>query len=46
MFLKGCEKYGLKSHDLFQINDLYENKNLYMVSYVTLVGSPYHLIKI
>jgi hypothetical protein len=31
MFLKGCEKYGLKSHDLFQVNDLYERKNLYMV---------------
>ncbi|CAG2166920.1 unnamed protein product [Oppiella nova] len=31
MFLKGCEEYGLKSHDLFQVNDLYERKNLYMV---------------
>ncbi|XP_047737694.1 calponin-3 [Hyalella azteca] len=31
MFLKGCEAYGLKSQDLFQVNDLYENKNLYMV---------------
>ncbi|XP_023221023.1 calponin-2-like [Centruroides vittatus] len=31
MFLKGCIKYGLKSHDLFQVNDLYERKNLYMV---------------
>ncbi|ODN05277.1 Calponin-1 [Orchesella cincta] len=31
MFLKGCETYGLKSQDLFQVNDLYENKNLYMV---------------
>lgn len=31
MFLKGCMKYGLKSHDLFQVNDLYERKNLYMV---------------
>ncbi|XP_027211051.1 myophilin isoform X1 [Penaeus vannamei] len=31
MFLKGCESYGLKSQDLFQVNDLYENKNLYMV---------------
>ncbi|KAA0196684.1 hypothetical protein HAZT_HAZT003960 [Hyalella azteca] len=30
MFLKGCEAYGLKSQDLFQVNDLYENKNLYM----------------
>lgn len=32
MFLKGCEAYGLKSQDLFQVNDLYEHKNLYMVS--------------
>ncbi|KAK8728903.1 hypothetical protein OTU49_008854 [Cherax quadricarinatus] len=31
MFLKGCEAYGLKSQDLFQVNDLYENRNLYMV---------------
>lgn len=31
MFLKGCEAYGLKSQDLFQVNDLYENKNLYMI---------------
>ncbi|XP_022252587.1 calponin-1-like [Limulus polyphemus] len=31
MFLKGCVKYGLKPHDLFQVNDLYERKNLYMV---------------
>jgi len=31
MFLKGCEAYGLKSQDLFQVNDLYESKNLYMV---------------
>ncbi|KAK7076273.1 hypothetical protein SK128_020341, partial [Halocaridina rubra] len=31
LFLKGCETYGLKSQDLFQVNDLYENKNLYMV---------------
>ncbi|XP_066955683.1 myophilin-like isoform X4 [Macrobrachium rosenbergii] len=31
LFLKGCENYGLKSQDLFQVNDLYENKNLYMV---------------
>jgi len=30
-FLKGCESYGLKSQDLFQVNDLYEAKNLYMV---------------
>ncbi|XP_076338050.1 uncharacterized protein LOC143240086 isoform X2 [Tachypleus tridentatus] len=30
MFLKGCTKYGLKPHDLFQVNDLYERKNLYM----------------
>lgn len=32
MFLKGCESFGLKSQDLFQVNDLYEHKNLYMVS--------------
>ncbi|XP_054707968.1 calponin-2-like [Uloborus diversus] len=31
MFLKGCETYGLKRHDLFQVNDLYEKKNLYTV---------------
>ncbi|XP_071438817.1 myophilin-like isoform X1 [Hetaerina americana] len=31
MFLKGCIAYGLKSQDLFQVNDLYEHKNLYMV---------------
>merc|ERR1711881_801171 len=31
LFLKGCEAYGLKPQDLFQVNDLYENKNLYMV---------------
>ncbi|KAG1690965.1 Calponin-3 [Nymphon striatum] len=30
-FLKACEKYGLKSHDLFQVNDLYEKKNPYTV---------------
>merc|ERR1711881_294289 len=31
MYLKGCEAYGLVAQDLFQVNDLYENKNLYMV---------------
>jgi len=31
LFLKGCETYGLRSQDLFQVNDLYEHKNLYMV---------------
>ena len=31
MFIKGCEAYGLKAQDLFQVNDLYENKNLYMI---------------
>ncbi|XP_065569065.1 calponin-1-like [Artemia franciscana] len=31
MFLKGCVAYGLRSQDLFQVNDLYEHKNLYMV---------------
>lgn len=37
MFLKGCEKYGLKRHDLFQVNDLYERKNLYTVSEIDLI---------
>merc|ERR1712243_59830 len=31
MYLKACAAYGLKEQDLFQVNDLYENKNLYMV---------------
>merc|ERR1711973_409059 len=31
MFLKGCESYGLVTQDLFQVNDLFEQKNLYMV---------------
>ena len=31
MYLKACEAYGLKTQDLFQVNDLYENKNLYMI---------------
>ncbi|XP_059474033.1 myophilin-like [Neocloeon triangulifer] len=31
MFLNGCISYGLKSQDLFQVNDLYEHKNIYMV---------------
>ena len=31
MYLKACANYGLKEQDLFQVNDLYENKNLYMV---------------
>merc|ERR1712142_180903 len=31
MYLKGCTNYGLKEQDLFQVNDLYENKNLYMI---------------
>lgn len=31
MYLKGCQSLGLKNQDLFQVNDLYENKNLYMV---------------
>ena len=38
MFLKGCEAFGLKSQDLFQVNDLYENKNLYMVKLPRLVS--------
>lgn len=37
MFLMGCEKYGLKRHDLFQVNDLYERKNLYTVSEIDLI---------
>merc|ERR1712113_1064767 len=31
MYLKACANYGLKEQDLFQVNDLYEDKNLYMV---------------
>jgi len=31
MYLKACANYGLKEQDLFQVNDLYENKNLYMI---------------
>jgi len=31
LYLKGCESYGLKTVDLFQVNDLYEAKNLYIV---------------
>lgn len=31
MYLKGCKAYGLSEQDLFQVNDLYEHKNLYMV---------------
>jgi len=31
MYLKGCKAYGLSEQDLFQVNDLFENKNLYMV---------------
>jgi len=31
MYLKACVAYGLKEQDLFQVNDLYENKNLYMI---------------
>jgi len=31
MYLKACSSYGLKQQDLFQVNDLYEDKNLYMV---------------
>jgi len=30
-FVKACEIYGLRSQDLFQVNDLYEAKNVYMV---------------
>merc|ERR1711953_386243 len=30
-FKQACTNYGLKEQDLFQVNDLYENKNLYMV---------------
>merc|ERR1719228_2851439 len=31
MYLTACAAYGLKEQDLFQVNDLYENKNLYMI---------------
>ena len=31
MYLAGCNKYGLIGSDLFQVNDLYEMKNVYMV---------------
>merc|ERR1712106_1967 len=31
MYLKACASYGLKEQDLFQVNDLYESKNLYMI---------------
>ena len=31
MYLAGCSKYGLSQADLFQVNDLYEMKNVYMV---------------
>ena len=31
LYLKGCESFGLKAQDLFQVNDLYESKNLYMI---------------
>lgn len=31
MFLNASLAYGFKAQDLFQVNDLYENKNLYMV---------------
>jgi len=30
-FLTACQNYGLKGHDLFQVSDLYERKNLYTV---------------
>ena len=31
MYLAGCSKFGLIESDLFQVNDLYEMKNVYMV---------------
>jgi hypothetical protein len=37
MYLKACTAYGLKEQDLFQVNDLYENKNLYILIEVPLV---------
>ena len=48
MFLKGCEAYGLKAQDLFQVNDLYESKNLYMVvdNFFTLGGLVSHDFKL
>ena len=46
MFLKGCEAYGLKAQDLFQVNDLYENKNLYMiVDNLFLLGGHVSIIR-
>lgn len=30
MYLKACVARGLKEQDLFQVNDLYENENLYI----------------
>merc|ERR1719481_596164 len=31
MFLKACASYGLKDADIYQVNDLYEGKNIFMV---------------
>merc|ERR1719228_2260251 len=31
MYLQGCTNFGLIESDLFQVNDLYEMKNVYMV---------------
>jgi len=31
LYLKACAGYGLREQDLFQVNDLYESKNLYMI---------------
>jgi len=30
-YIRACAGYGLRGQDLFQVNDLYESKNLYMV---------------
>lgn len=46
MYLKGCEAYGLKTQDLFQVNDLFEAKNLYMiVDNITTLGGMVSLKK-
>lgn len=31
MYLNACSNYGMTEGDLFQVNDLYEQKNIYMV---------------
>ena len=31
LFLKGCESLGVPTYDLFQINDLFQDKNVKQV---------------